>query len=87
MAVRVDDRRQGTGSALLRAVLDWAATHGARRLGLEVRASNAAAIRFYERHGLQPEGRRSRYYADPEEDALLLGITLSAEAFSTIKGS
>ncbi len=73
MAVRADARRQGIGAALLRAVVAWAAEKGARRLGLEVRAGNAAAIRLYERLGLKAEGRRRGYYADPVEDAVLLG--------------
>ena len=87
MAVRVDARRQGTGAALLRAVAAWAAEHGARRLGLEVRAGNAPAIRLYERLGLRPEGQRRGYYADPEEDALLLGTAVPAREISTEKGS
>ncbi|HTV83122.1 MAG TPA: tRNA (adenosine(37)-N6)-threonylcarbamoyltransferase complex dimerization subunit type 1 TsaB [Acidobacteriaceae bacterium] len=87
MAVRVDARRQGTGAALLRAVMAWAVERGARRLGLEVRAGNAAAIRLYERLGLRPEGRRHGYYTDPEEDALLLGAAVPAAAFSTAQGS
>ena len=87
MAVRVDARRQGTGAALLRAVVEWAAARGARRLGLEVRAGNAAAIQLYERLGLKEEGRRRGYYADPAEDALLLGTLVRAAAFSTDEGS
>lgn len=87
MAVRVDARRQGTGAALLRAVMGWAAEHGARRVALEVRAGNTAAIRLYEGLGLKTEGRRRGYYADPEEDALLLGTALPAATFSTDEGS
>lgn len=91
MAVREDARRQGTGAALLRAVMGWAAEHGARRLGLEVRAGNSAAIRLYERLGLKAEGRRRQYYADPVEDAVLLGAPVPvagpAAEFSTAKGS
>jgi ribosomal-protein-alanine N-acetyltransferase len=78
MAVRPDARRQGLGSALLEAVLAWATQNGARHLSLEVRASNVAALRLYKRLGFQPEGRRPRYYAHPEEDALLLGRTITA---------
>lgn len=87
MAVRVDARRQGIGAALLRAVARWAAERGARRLELEVRAGNLAAIRLYERLGLKTEGRRRGYYADPVEDALLLGTAVPAGGFSTDKGS
>lgn len=91
LAVRADARRRGTGAALLRAVLAWAAEHGARRLGLEVRAGNTAALRLYERLGLKPEGRRRGYYSDPVEDAVLLGapvpVDRPAAEFSTAKGS
>lgn len=77
MAVRIDARRQGIGAALLAAVSAWAASQGARTLALEVRAGNAAAIRLYQRFGLLPQGRRPAYYADPEEDALLLAAPIT----------
>lgn len=73
MAVDPAARRQGVGRALLGAVLAWGADHGARRMGLEVRASNAAARMLYQRMGFGEEGRRAGYYRNPEEDALLLG--------------
>jgi ribosomal-protein-alanine acetyltransferase len=43
---------------------------------LEVRASNGAALQFYRALGFREAGRRRRYYADPEEDAVLLRLTL-----------
>lgn len=79
MAVHPAARRRGFGSDLLRAVAAWAAAHGARHLSLDVRASNTAAIALYQRLGLRPEGRRPRYYADPEEDALLLGTPVTPD--------
>jgi ribosomal-protein-alanine N-acetyltransferase len=41
---------------------------------LEVRASNAAAIRLYEGNGFDTVGRRVNYYpaADGREDALVM---------------
>jgi [ribosomal protein S18]-alanine N-acetyltransferase len=77
MAVRPEARRQGIGSALLRALLAWAADNHARHFSLEVRASNAPAIGLYQRLGLRPEGRRPRYYTHPEEDALILGMPVT----------
>ena len=89
IAVLPDACRRGLGTALLRAVLAWSAAAGARRLSLEVRAGNTPAIRLYERFGLRPEGRRPRYYSHPEEDALLMGITITSvhetHPFSTEK--
>jgi [ribosomal protein S18]-alanine N-acetyltransferase len=78
MAIRPVARRQGLASALLRAILTWSAAHNARHLTLEVRAGNTPAIALYQRFGLRPEGRRPRYYTDPEEDALLLGTPITS---------
>lgn len=72
IAVRPDSRRRGIGAALLRATLDWGRSFLAEKAMLEVRASNLAALHFYERFGFQPAGRRPRYYTAPIEDALLL---------------
>jgi ribosomal-protein-alanine N-acetyltransferase len=76
MAVQPEARRQGLATALLHAIRNWAAQNNARHLTLEVRAGNTPAIALYHRLGLRPEGRRPRYYAHPEEDAVVLGIPL-----------
>lgn len=76
LAVRPDARRKGFGASLLREALAWGASLRARRAHLEVRASNLAALRFYERHGFVTAGRRPRYYSGPVEDALLLTAAL-----------
>jgi ribosomal protein S18 acetylase RimI-like enzyme len=65
-------RRQGIGSALVRDCMAWAANAGATTLRLEVRASNAAALVLYQRHGFSTTGVRRAYYSVPVEDALLL---------------
>lgn len=72
IAVRPDSRRQGVASELLNTVLHWGVQNGARKAYLEVRASNTAAIRFYERHSFSMSGRRPRYYSSPAEDAVIL---------------
>jgi ribosomal-protein-alanine N-acetyltransferase len=71
-AVRSDLRRSGNGASLLSAALEWGKSFRAETAILEVRESNLAALRFYERHGFQVMGRRPRYYTAPVEDALLL---------------
>lgn len=71
-AVRPETRRCGVGGKLLDAAMEWAASIKAESALLEVRASNFAALRFYERRGFAVVGRRPRYYMSPIEDALLL---------------
>jgi ribosomal-protein-alanine acetyltransferase len=75
-AVSPELRARGIGAMLLQETLAWAKTFEASHAILEVRASNAAALRFYERHNFQTVGRRSRYYNSPIEDALLLSAIL-----------
>jgi ribosomal-protein-alanine N-acetyltransferase len=65
-------RRQGVAAALLTYVLEDAAVEGATRATLEVRRSNEAARRLYERFGFACAGVRSAYYREPVEDALVL---------------
>jgi ribosomal-protein-alanine N-acetyltransferase len=65
-------RRRRIGERLLVAVLDLAVARGAREATLEVRLSNLAARRLYEKYGFRPVGLRPRYYSDDNEDALIM---------------
>ena len=76
-AVEFEWRRCGIGAALLAGALQWAQSFEATQALLEVRASNRAALRFYERHNFAVVGRRPRYYTAPVEDALLLTASLT----------
>ena len=76
LAVMPAARRANVASNLLEAALAAARNSGGKRAFLEVRASNAAAIAFYERQGFLPTGRRFAYYTAPLEDALLLSRKL-----------
>ncbi len=52
-------RGKGIGAALMEKAMDWAKGDGAlRRIELNVFATNATAIRLYERCGFVVEGRR-----------------------------
>jgi [ribosomal protein S18]-alanine N-acetyltransferase len=75
-AVRPERRRKGIGEALLREAMAWGAAFAAEKAFLEVRVSNLAAIRFYDRKGFEVTGRRPRYYSAPIEDALVLTASL-----------
>ena len=72
LAVVPEKRRQGVAAALLEHVLSEGARLKAPRTTLEVRRSNAAALKLYERFGFSVAGVRRGYYTHPEEDALIL---------------
>ena len=78
IAVRADCQGSGYGRLLLRAVLDSLLGAAVRRVLLEVRCSNAAAISLYRRHGFVDDGLRRDYYptATGREDALLMSCKL-----------
>jgi ribosomal-protein-alanine N-acetyltransferase len=65
-------RRRRVGERLLVALLDLAVARRAREATLEVRLSNLAARRLYEKYGFRPVGLRPRYYSDDGEDALIM---------------
>ena len=71
-AVEPGWRRRRIGEALLLALLDVAIARQAREATLEVRLSNVAARRLYEKFGFKPVGIRPRYYSDNREDALIM---------------
>lgn len=72
LAVAQEIRGRGAGARLLHAAMEFAREGGAKKLFLEVRESNAAAIAFYKRAGFEDSGRRKGYYRDPTEDACVL---------------
>jgi len=80
-------RRQGIGSALIGACMEWAAKTGASSMLLEVRASNAAALSLYRRQGFSAVGRRRAYYSAPIEDAVLLQTPLGSQNTTSLNFS
>ena len=72
-------RRQRIGERLLLAFLDLALARQAHEATLEVRLSNLAARRLYEKYGFRPVGLRPRYYSDDNEDALIMTTEPLAE--------
>lgn len=72
LAVAPEARRQGTGRALVLALVDALTEKGSHSLMLEVRVSNTPARTLYESLGFSQVGRRPKYYVNPKEDALIL---------------
>jgi ribosomal-protein-alanine N-acetyltransferase len=72
IAVRTEWRGRGFGELLLASLVETAVDMGARRLTLEVRVSNDAAQKLYEKYGFHEQGTRLRYYSDNNEDAYIM---------------
>lgn len=72
--VAVDPRvqRRGLATAIMSVLMDACVERGVDDVTLEVRVSNIAAQRLYQRFGFLPGGIRPAYYREPTEDALIM---------------
>ncbi len=77
IAISPDYRQLGVGEGVLRKVLLEMRQKGAEFVFLEVRPSNLAARRLYEKLGFTILGLRKGYYRSPSEDAIIMGKSLS----------
>ena len=78
LCVREEFRIVGFGRRLLEHMLERAAAAGINEAFLEVRPSNLAAIRLYQKLGFEQIGIRRGYYQAPDgrEDAIVLKLDL-----------
>jgi ribosomal-protein-alanine N-acetyltransferase len=78
VTVLPDYQRRGIGEALLQSAIGMLKEQRpyVRKLTLEVRESNLAAIRLYNIAGFTYSGRRTRYYKNPSEDAIIMEMPL-----------
>jgi ribosomal-protein-alanine N-acetyltransferase len=78
ITVKPESQGRGLGLRLLEKLMERAAELKAGECFLEVRSSNQAAYRLYERYGFNEIGRRRDYYPAPggREDALVMACTL-----------
>jgi ribosomal-protein-alanine N-acetyltransferase len=79
LAVHPRHRRQGIARRLLKEALGQARALRAEVAWLEVRPSNSPALSLYESFGFEEVGKRTGYYQDTEEDALLLALYWTEE--------
>lgn len=70
-------RNLGLGALLLTWIIDYALTHGAFVVRLEVREQNERAQSLYGSYGFEVVGRRRGYYRDTGEAALLMDLELT----------
>jgi ribosomal-protein-alanine N-acetyltransferase len=76
IAVAAEAQRRGIAHWLFAVLTGELRSAQVTEVMLEVRASNGPALGFYDALGFTVAGRRPRYYADPEEDAVLLNLPL-----------
>ncbi len=72
LAVDPSWQRRTVGVRLLLGLAQWGVEHECRGLTLEVRMGNLAAQALYRRFGFVPAGVRRNYYAETNEDALIM---------------
>lgn len=75
-AIREGLRGKGVGTEFLNALIQYIRKDGAKIAYLEVRESNLAARKLYQKCGFTEIGRRKRFYQKPVEDAIVMGIEL-----------
>lgn len=80
VAVREAYRRLGIGRALMDRILAEGKRSEVPCAFLELRAGNTAALSLYEDCGFRVTARRSKYYSEPVEDALVMIVQLQREA-------
>jgi len=69
-------RRRGIGFCLATRLVEHVRHENDRSIFLEVRESNRSARMLYRKLGFQEVGRRTGYYANPPEDAIICCMTL-----------
>ncbi|SMB89719.1 [SSU ribosomal protein S18P]-alanine acetyltransferase [Desulfonispora thiosulfatigenes DSM 11270] len=76
IAILPEYRGKKLGELLMLNLIQIALAKDTTRMTLEVRASNNAAIKLYEKFGFKTEGVRKGYYIHPREDALIMWAKL-----------
>ncbi|HSB19236.1 MAG TPA: ribosomal protein S18-alanine N-acetyltransferase [Anaeromyxobacteraceae bacterium] len=77
VAVAEEHRRRGVARALMAEAALRGRARGARLVTLEVRRSNAPALALYRALGYRDVAVRPRYYAEEDEDAIVMELALA----------
>jgi ribosomal-protein-alanine N-acetyltransferase len=77
VTVNPDHRQQGIASQLVHYMLGLLKKEGCGAIFLEVRQSNEAALRMYEKAGFNKIATRKAYYKLPIEDAVIMSLQLA----------
>ena len=78
ITVRLELQKKGFGQLMLKNLFTDCRKKNIINVFLEVRKSNNAAIRLYEKNGFNEIGVRNNYYKNKEgkEDAILMGLSI-----------
>ena len=74
VAVKKEYRGKRIGFQMLNSLIQEANRRGITSLTLEVRCTNAAALRLYESLGFERAGVRKDFYSKPKEDAVIMWL-------------
>ncbi len=72
IAVHPEFRQGGIGSVMMESLISHARNSGIVSMTLEVRKSNVPAQKLYRKYKFEEGGFRKAYYADNNEDALIM---------------
>jgi ribosomal-protein-alanine N-acetyltransferase len=72
LAIGPDFRQKGLGFEMMEYCLRFAYNKGARLATLEVRESNTAAQKLYEKMNFRTVAIRKKYYSDNQENAVVM---------------
>lgn len=72
IATHPEYRGMGVASSMLESLLAICKEEKILSITLEVRSSNSAALNLYKKYGFFQEGLRKQYYADNNEDAIIM---------------
>lgn len=76
IAVEKNHRKHGIGTALISETIEYSKSKNLKFLTLEVRESNAGAIKFYEKLEFAKIGIRKNFYSKPSENAVIMTLYL-----------
>jgi ribosomal-protein-alanine N-acetyltransferase len=72
VAVHPNYRMQGAGTCLMNSLIEICHNNNITSMTLEVRKSNVEALKLYKKYNFAQEGLRKFYYADNNEDAIIM---------------
>ncbi len=76
IAVSETHRQKGIGTKLLCYLTNYLKSQSCTGVFLEVRSKNENAIKLYESFGFRTDSKRKNYYHKPDDDALLMSLTI-----------